>query len=102
MPPVIEATLAVLAAEYKRLPSERSLQAHRAAGNKVQQTVRRYADEYCQQPSNDIQTAAVTGNIRGMYEGIKKAVGPTQSKTAPLKSSSGEVITTKASRWRDE
>ena len=42
------------------------------------------------------------GNIRGMYEGIKKAVGPIQSKTAPLKSSSGEVITDKGQqmeRW---
>ena len=25
----------------------------------------------------------VTGNTRGMYDGIKKALGPTQSKTAP-------------------
>ena len=30
-----------------------------------------------------IQTAAITGNIRGMYDGIKKALGPTQSNTAP-------------------
>ena len=37
--------------------------------------------------------ATATGNIRGMYDGIKKALGPTQSKTAPLKSATGEVIT---------
>ena len=30
-----------------------------------------------------------------MYDGIKKALGPVQSKTAPLKSSTGEVITDK-------
>ena len=30
-----------------------------------------------------IQTAAITGNIRGMHDGIKMALGPTQSKTAP-------------------
>ena len=30
-----------------------------------------------------------------MYDGIKKALGPTQCKTAPLKSFSGEIITDK-------
>ena len=40
-----------------------------------------------------IQTAAETGNARGMYEGIKKATGPTPTKTTPLKSKTGEVIT---------
>ena len=40
-----------------------------------------------------IQMAAATGNIRGMYDGIKKALGPTQSKMAFLKSATGEVIT---------
>ena len=30
-----------------------------------------------------------------MYHGIKKALGPTQSKTAHLKSSSGEIVTDK-------
>ena len=37
-----------------------------------------------------------------MYDGIKKALGPTQCKTAPLKSSSGEIITYKGQqmeRW---
>lgn len=37
-----------------------------------------------------------------MYEGIKKALGPTKCKTAPLKSSSGEVISDKGKqieRW---
>ena len=51
---------------------------------------------------HDKQTAAITGNIRGMYDGIKRALGPTQSKTAPLKSSSGAIITDKVQqmeRW---
>ena len=37
-----------------------------------------------------------------MYDGIKKATGPSVNKTAPLKSKSGEVITDKAKqleRW---
>ncbi|KAL8607443.1 hypothetical protein ACOMHN_004417 [Nucella lapillus] len=101
MTPVIETKRAALA-EYKRSPSEKSLQALRAARSKVQQTARRCASENWQQLSDDTQTAAVTGNIRLMYEGIKKALGPTQSKTTPLKSSIGEVITDKGQqmeRW---
>ena len=80
-------------AEYKRSPTERNLQILRAARNKVQHIARRCANEYWTDLSEKIQTAAATGNIRGMYDGIKKALGPTQSKTAPLKSTSGEVIT---------
>ena len=44
----------------------------------------------------------MTGNIRGMYDGIKKALGPTLNKTAPLRSSTGEVITDRGhqlERW---
>ncbi|XP_049858189.1 craniofacial development protein 2-like [Schistocerca gregaria] len=40
-----------------------------------------------------IQKAADSGNVKAMYDGIKKAVGPTVRKTAPLKSKTGEVIT---------
>ena len=101
MRPVIEANRKALI-EYKRSPSERNLQILRAARSKVQQTARRCANEYWTQLSQDIQTAAITGNIRGMYDGIKKALGPTQSKTAPLKSSSGAIITDKGQqmeRW---
>ena len=101
MTPVIEAKRTALA-EYKRTPSERNLQILRTARNRVQQTARRCANEYWTELSVNIQTAAATGNIRGMYDGIKKAMGPVQSKTAPLKSSIGEVITDKGQqmeRW---
>lgn len=101
MTPVIEVKRAALA-EYKRTPSEKTLQALRIARGKVQQTARRCANKYWQELSHDIQTAAATGNIRHMYEGIKKALRPTQSKTAALKSTNGEVITDKGKqmdRW---
>ena len=45
------------------------------------------------------------GNIRGMYDGIKKALGPTLNKTAPLRSSTGEVITDRGhqlERWVEQ
>ncbi|XP_076047010.1 uncharacterized protein LOC143028573 [Oratosquilla oratoria] len=101
MSPVIDAKRAALA-EYKRSPNEKTLQALKAVRSKVQETARRCANEYWQQLSDCIQFAAVSGNIRGMYEGIKTALGPTQSKTAPLKTTSGEVITDKGKqmdRW---
>ena len=82
MRPVIKAKRKALT-EYKRSPSERNLQIPRAARSKVQQTARRCANEYWTQLSQGIQTAAITGNISGMYDGIKKALDPTQSKTAP-------------------
>lgn len=101
MIPIIEAKRIALV-EYKRSPSTRNLQILRTARNRVQQTARRCANEYWIELRENLQTAAETGNIRGMYEGIKKALGPAQSKTAPLKSSAGEVITDKAQqmeRW---
>ena len=43
-----------------------------------------------------IQAAADTGNVKDMFDGIKKAIGPTQAKCAPLKTSTGEIITEKS------
>ena len=77
----------------KRDPSQRNLQALRAARSKAQQTARRCANDYWLQLSDNIQLASDSGNIRGMYEGIKQATGKPTKKTAPLKSKTGEVIT---------
>ncbi|XP_076053640.1 uncharacterized protein LOC143032647 [Oratosquilla oratoria] len=102
--PVIDTMRAALA-EYKRSPSEKILQALRAVRSKVQKTARRCANEYWQHLSDSIQFAAVSGNIRGMYEDIKTALAPTQSKTAPLKTTSGKVITDKGKqmdRWVEQ
>ena len=101
MTSVIEAKRAAFV-EYKRVPSEQNLQILRVVRNKAQQTARHCANKYWTELSEVIQTAAITGNIRGMYDGIKTAMGPVQNKTAPLKSSTGEVITNKGQqmeRW---
>ena len=37
--------------------------------------------------------SADVGNIKGVSNSIKQAIGPTQYKTAPLKAATGEVIT---------
>ena len=92
MTPVIEAKRAAFA-EYNRTPSEKNLQILRIARSRAQQTARRCANEYLTELSENIQTAAMTGNIRGMHDGIKKALGPTLNKTASLRSSAREVIT---------
>ena len=98
---VIEEKRAALM-EHKRQPTQSTLQALREARGKVQRTARRCANDYWIQLCESIQLAADTGNIRGLYDGIKKAIGPTHSKTAPLKSTTGETITDKSKqmeRW---
>ena len=70
--------------------------------SKVQQTSRLCANEYWTELSENFQSVAITGNTRGMHDGIKKALGPTLYKTAPLRSSIGEVITDRGhqlERW---
>ena len=101
MSPVTDAQLAALA-EYKHTHSERNLQILRTARSKAQQTARRCANDYWTELSENIQSAPITGNIRGMYDGIKKALGPTLNKTAPLRSTAGEVLTDRGhqlERW---
>ena len=90
--------------EYKKLPSNQNLRKLRQARKEAKQMVRRCANEYWVELSHRIENASATGNIRAMYEGIKVATGPTQSKSAPLKSSSGEVIIDKGKqmdRWKE-
>ena len=89
MTSIIEAKHAALA-EYKWSPTEQNLQTLRAARNKVQCITRCCANEYWTEHCEMIQMAAATGNIRGMYDGIKKALG---EQDGPLKSTTGEVIT---------
>ena len=91
MTPVIEAKRNALTA-YKANPSEQNLQILRAARSKVQLCARQCANDYWLQLCSQIQIAADTGNIKALYDGIKQALGPTQKKTAPLKSATAGVI----------
>ena len=87
---------------YKDKPSAASLQALRSARSNVQREVRLCINEYWSGLSSNIQQAADTGNIKSMFEGIKKATGPRISKTAPIKSKEGMIITGKTKqleRW---
>ena len=92
MTPIIEAKHATLT-EYKQSPTKWNLQTLRAARSKVQCIARCCTNEYWTEHSEMIQMAAAMGNIRWMYDGIKEALEPIQRKMAPLKSTTGEVIT---------
>ncbi|XP_035663411.1 uncharacterized protein LOC118407100 [Branchiostoma floridae] len=88
--------------EHKRSPSQLTLQVLRTARSKVQRMARQCANKFWLDLCKSIQSSAETGNIRGMYEGIKKAIGPTQNGSAPLKSLPGETITDRGKqmeRW---
>ena len=63
MTPVIKAKRSDLA-EYKCAPSERNLRILRIARNKAQQTARCCANQYKPELSENIQSAAIAGNIR--------------------------------------
>ena len=89
---------------YKKDPCEKTLTALRRARSEAQKIARQCANNYWQNLCQGIQTSADCGNIRAMYEGTKKAFGPCAIKTAPLKSSTGEIITDRAkqmARWAE-
>ena len=87
---------------YKSSPSASTQKDLANARRDVQKMVRKCTNEYWIDLCIKIQAASDNGNIKAMYDGIKKATGPTVRKTAPLKSSSGDPITDKTKqmeRW---
>ena len=89
---------------YKEEPSEKTLTALRKARSYVQRIVRRCANDYWLNLCQNIQLSADCGNIRVMYDGLKKAFGPSATKTAPLKSASDTIITERGKqmeRWAE-
>ena len=86
----------------KKRSTKSSKQALKAACSEARKSARRCANDYWLKLSQDIQHAADTGNIRGVYDGIRKATGPTIRKTAPLKDLNGNTIKDKTQqmhRW---
>ena len=103
MQPLIEEKRAALR-KNKKCPTRLTGNALKAARRKCQRKARQCANNYWLNLASQIQVAADTGNIRAMYEGIKKATGPNKRKTAPLKSKRGEVISDKGKqmdRWKE-
>ena len=77
---------------YKSCPCQENFQALRAAQGVVQKEARRCANDYWLDLCARIQLPEDNVNTRAMYDGIKKALGPTPKKSAPHKSSIGEII----------
>ena len=89
---------------YKKDPSPKNLLILKSARKDAQRTARQCANKYWQDLCTNIQTCADCGNIRGVYEGIKKAFGPQISKVAPLKALDGSIIKdreTQMARWAE-
>lgn len=78
---------------YKQNPCPSTHDVLRAAQSKSQQTVRHCTNDYWLNLCSRIQIATNTENARCMYDGIKTVTGPTATKTAQLKSKTGEIIT---------
>ncbi len=91
MEPAITAKGASLL-KYKRDLCEKTLAAYRQAHNSAKKISCKCANDYWLKLCSDIHTSADCGNTWTMYEGMKKAFGPSVIKTAPLKSTSGDVI----------
>ncbi|XP_063531447.1 uncharacterized protein LOC134742328 [Cydia strobilella] len=76
--------------------------AYKAAKAEVQRTSRSCANEYWVKLCQSIQQCRDVGDFRGMYQGIKSAIGPTKRKRAAIKDLDGNPITEKAKeldRW---
>ena len=92
MEPLVEAKRKARLAQADN-PCPASRDALRAGRSKCQQTARRCANDYWLQLSRRIQSAADKGNTGSMYAGIKEATGPSDTKSVPLKTKTGESIT---------
>lgn len=76
-----------------RIRNTRSAKAeYRKAKNLVQRCTREALHHYWKQLSNRIQTCSDTGDLRGLYSGIKEAIGPIPKRSAPLLSINGEIL----------
>ena len=99
--PLIEAKRDLLLKHCKN-PTPETLVALRLARNHAKEECIRCASKFWLDLCSTIQFTADPGNIRAMWEGIKKAIGQTPTKCARLKSSNGEIIqdnTKQLERW---
>jgi IS30 family transposase len=99
LPPLIEKKKTALLRNRER-STRYTLSELNQARNEVQKAARQCANN-CWLQLN-IQIASDNGITRGMYEGIKKANGPTVKKCSPLISLDGDIINDKRKqmdRW---
>ena len=78
--------------KYKQFPTRGNLKRLRLARNTFLSTARTCANDFWNELCRQIQRDADTGNAKGLYEGIRKAVGPERRPTAPLLGLDGNLI----------
>ena len=86
--------------EYKRDPSEKSLAALRKARNNSQLIAGCCTNDYWLNLCQNIQLSTVCGNIHAMYDGMKKAFGPSATKITPSSPPLATLSQTEANKWR--
>ena len=62
------------------------------------------ANRYWLELGEKIQNDSAIGNLKGMYDGIRKACGPVERKKAPIKAKDGTMLTDKHDqirRWEE-
>ena len=95
--PFVQAKRKALQA-YKDRPTQANLSVLQSARKQVKSEVKACVNDYWSNLCSAVQQASDTGNIKAMYDGIKKAVGSTISKSAPLKFKSGDIISDKTKK----
>ena len=78
--------------EYQHDPSSTSLNRLREARKGFRRTARKCTNEFWLKTSASIQAAADRGDTKSVYDGIRKAVGPTEKLTSLLQSATGEIL----------
>lgn len=87
---------------YKREPSEKTYAAIRKPKDDAERIAQHCANDYWLNLCQSIELSADYGNHRGMYDGMRKVLGPCINKIMPLKSTSGTIITERSKqmdRW---
>ena len=77
--------------DYQHDPSSTSLNRLREARKTFRKIARKCANEFWLKTSAGIQAAADRGYTKSVYDGIRKAAGPTKKLTS-LQSATGEIL----------
>ncbi|XP_041976468.1 uncharacterized protein LOC121731180 [Aricia agestis] len=80
------------ALKHRMNPSMDTKNILRAKKAALQRSARYFANLYWRKLGHTIQSCADRGDVGGVYDGIKWALGPMMKKTAPLKDANGDVI----------
>lgn len=87
---------------YMSNPSQENADRFKEIKSKAQRVSRQCFEKYWNDLSSRIQLCSDTGNLRGLYKGIKEALGPKPRRIAPVLDANGQVLTDSSqqmTRW---